>query len=543
MARVARTSGTSRIRSTTTLALVRLTEVLVLVFRKKTAVTGIAFIAILVLLGGLAPVLTPYSPAIRDVVAADFAVPDWAAPPDTPRNIVKTLSGFVIEKRVVSGDVKINVLRIKDGFEIEFTGNGYASLLLVSEEYVAYPYRPAKSLDVRIAFNATYLEGRSEAWYNVDTLAFNKDIIERNEKKVLEVLMPGGRVAKVDIPRGIYSLYDVVTTRVGWIFQYYKGTLRVSAAAVLPNPMRNMLQPYILSIQDPELRERAKQHFGEVNAARDLLLERNTRLYIAVNVTYYCDPMNFMMRCQNGYFRVSYAPVRVFIKGDAFGVLGTTAYGNDVWTQFVYGARTAVVLGVAVATVTTMVALVFGLVAGYRAGTYADHSITLLTDVIYFVPVIPLVMVVGLVFGRSLWNIYAVLIATAWPGGARIIRQWTMTLKNSLYVEAAKALGASEWRIMIRHIAPQLVPYLVYRIVMSVPGVVFFEAAIQLLGFGDPEAATWGRMINEAYYQGALLMNAWWWIIPPIAGLIMLAAGFVLFGMALDEIVNPRLRR
>ncbi|MEM4692831.1 MAG: ABC transporter permease subunit, partial [Sulfolobales archaeon] len=116
-------------------------------------------------------------------------------------------------------------------------------------------------------------------------------------------------------------------------------------------------------------------------------------------------------------------------------------------------------------------------------------------------------------------------------------------LRSSLYVESAKALGASEWRIMIKHIAPQLVPYLVYRIVMAVPGVVFFEAGIQLLGFGDPEAPTWGRMINEAYYQGAFLMNAWWWIIPPIAGLIMLAAGFVLFGMALDEIVNPRLRR
>ncbi|MCX8185232.1 MAG: ABC transporter permease [Sulfolobales archaeon] len=540
---MARTAGASRIKSSTTLGLARLVEIAVLVFRKKSAAAGITLIVVLVLLGGLAPLLTPYSPVLRDVVAADFAIPDWAALPDTPRNIVETLRNFEIKSRVIKGDVEINVVRAEEGFEIEFTGSGYASLLLVSKEYITYPYRPAKSLDTRIAFNVTYLEGRSEAWYNVDTLILNRELLERDEKRVLEVVMPGGRVTKVEIPRGVYSLYDIVTTRIGWIYQYYKGTIRVSAAAVLPNPMRNMLQPYILSIQDVELRERAKQHFGEVNAARDLVLEKNTRLYIAVNITYYCDPMDFLMRCKDGSLKISYAPVRVFIKGDAFGVLGTTAYGNDVWTQFIYGARSAVVLGVAVATVTTLVALVFGLVAGYRAGTHTDHSITLLTDIIYFIPVIPLVMIVGLVFGRTLWNIYAVLIATAWPGGARIIRQWTMTLRSSLYVEAAKALGASEWRIMIKHIAPQLVPYLVYRIVMSVPGVVFFEAAIQLLGFGDPEAATWGRMINEAYYQGALLMNAWWWIVPPIAGLIMLAAGFVLFGMALDEIVNPRLRR
>ncbi|MEM0284579.1 MAG: ABC transporter permease [Sulfolobales archaeon] len=543
MVKVARAASTARVRSGVTLGLTRLAEIAVLVFRKKTAVVGISLILILAVLGGLAPILTPYSPVMREVVAADFAVPEWVASPEIARNIVKVFDTFKVENRVIQGNVKVNVLRTSGGFEVVFEGSGYASLLIVTEDYLEYPYKPAKSIDVRIAFNTTYLEGKSEAWYNVDTVIVNKDLVERGEKRALRVTLPDGRVTEFEVPRGIYSLYDVVTTRVGWIYDYFKGALRVSAPAVLPNPMRNMLQPYILSIKDPVVRDRVSQAFGEVNAARELLLERGTKIYLAVNVTYYCDPMNFMMRCENGGLRVSYAPIRLFIKGEAFGVLGTTAYGNDVWTQFIYGARSAVVLGLAVATVTTLVALVFGLVAGYRAGTYTDHSITLLTDIIYFIPVIPLVMVVGLVFGRTLWNIYAVLIATAWPGGARIIRQWTMTLRSSLYVESAKALGASEWRIMIKHIAPQLVPYLVYRIVMAVPGVVFFEAGIQLLGFGDPEAPTWGRMINEAYYQGAFLMNAWWWIIPPIAGLIMLAAGFVLFGMALDEIVNPRLRR
>lgn len=540
---MARPPGTARVRSGLTLGVTRLTEILVLVFRKRAAVVGVSLMILLTMLGGLAPVLTPYSPVMREVVAGDFATPEWVAPPDVPRNLGKTFDRFKVENRVVQGDVTINLLRTSGGFEVVFEGSGYASLLIVSEEFIEYPYRPARSIDVRIAFNATYLEGKGEAWYNVDTLLVNRDLLERNERRNLRATLPDGSTVELEVPRGVYSLYDLVTTRVGWIYDYFKGPLRVSAPAVLPNPMRNMVQPYIRSIRDPITRERLSQLFGEVNAAKELLLERGTRIYVAINVTYYCDPASFMMRCQNGALRVSYAPVRVFIKGDAFGILGTTAYGNDVWSQFLYGARSAVVLGLAVATVTTLVALVFGLVAGYRAGTYTDHSITLLTDIIYFIPVVPLVMVVGLVFGRTLWNIYAVLIATAWPGGARIIRQWTMTLRSSLYVEAAKALGASEWRIMIKHIAPQLVPYLVYRIVMAVPGVVFFEAGIQLLGFGDPEAATWGRMINEAYYQGAFLMNAWWWIIPPIAGLVMLAAGFVLFGMALDEIVNPRLRR
>lgn len=518
-------------------------EVLVLVLRKKSAVIGISLIALLTIIGGLAPILTPYSPAMRDVVAADFAIPDWAAPPDVARNVVKTLAAFRIADRKVEGNVKIEILRMGEGFEIVFEGSGYANLLLVSEDYIEYTYRPARSMDVRLAFNTTYLENRGEAWYNINTMIVNKDLLDRGEKMVLNVTTSGGKVEVVEIPKGIYSLYDVVTARVGWIFDYFKGQLIVLAPIVLPNPIRNAVQPYILSIKDPELRTKASEIFSRVNAAEELILEKGTRLHVAVNVTYYCNPTDLMMSCRNGALRVSYAPVRVFIKGDAFGVLGTTAYGNDVWTQFIYGARSAVILGLSVAAVTTLVALLFGLVAGYRAGTYTDHSITFLIDVLYFVPAIPLVMTVGLVFGRTLWNIYAVLIALSWQGGARIIRQWTMTLRSSLYVEAAKALGASEWRILMRHIAPQLVPYLVYRIVMFVPAVVFFEAGIQLLGFGDPEAATWGRMINEAYYQGAFLMNAWWWIVPPIAGLIMLAAGFVLLGMALDEIVNPRLRR
>jgi len=540
---MARSSVSSRARSGTTVALTRIADVLLIVFRKKTAVVGISLIAILAVLGGLAPVLTPYSPSTREVVAGDFAAPDWAAPPDVPRNIIKTFSSFKVEKQSTSGDVKVKLIRTSEGFEVLFEGSGYASLLLVSEDYIEYPYKPARSIDVRLSFESKYVEGKDQAWYNVETLMLNRDLLEKGEKLTFNISLPENRTILFEVPRGIYSLYDVVTTRIGWIYDYYKGELSLPISLVLPNPVRNMVQEYVRSIKDVAVREKVADAVSKVNAAKEILLEKGTKLYVAVNVTYYCNPMNFMMRCSGGALRVSYSPVRVFIKGDAHGVLGTTAYGSDVWTQFLYGARSAVVLGLAVASVTTFVALLFGLIAGYRAGTYTDHSITFLTDVIYFIPMIPLVMVVGLVFGRTLWNIYAVLIALAWPGGARIIRQWTMTLRSSLYVEAAKAMGASEWRIMIRHIAPQLVPYIVYRIVMAVPGVVFFEAGIQLLGFGDPEAPTWGRMINEAYYQGAFIMNAWWWIIPPILGLIMLSAGFVLFGMALDEIVNPRLRR
>lgn len=512
------------------------------VLKKKSFIGGVIIIAILAVPGILAQILTPYSPLSREVVAADFAIPEWAAPPDTPRNILKNFTNFdIVEKKVV-GDVTIQASS-GEGFKLKLRGEGRASILLASTDYVHYTYKPAKQAQVEIFFNSLYPSGLGEAWYNVEVILVNEDLLAMGDKYTVEITLPPERKHVLEVPKGIYSLYDLVTTKVAAIYPYHKGPAVVKTLVTLPNLVRNIQQRYITEISDPWIRDAVSQKFSLVNAIRDLILEKDTKIRVLVNVTYYCNPRDFLMHCSNGALELSLEQVKLWIKGEAFGILGTNAAGNDVWTQYIYGSRSAIAVGITVATLANLISLVVGLIAGYRADTAVDHAITFLVDVMNFVPTIPLIIVVGLTFGRNLWTIYTVIVLLSWQGGARIIRQWTMSLRASTFVEAARALGASEWRIMMKHLAPQLLPYLVYRIVTRAPAAVYLEASIQLLGFGDPEAPTWGRMINEAYYRGALLHNAWWWILPPILGLIIFGVGFVLIGMALDEIANPRLKR
>ena len=512
-----------------------------LVLRKKSFVAGLAIIVVLSLLGILAPILTPYSPLMREVVAGDFAVPEWAAPPDVPRNIIKSFADFEVLDKKVSGNVEVSIEG--DGkLTLRIRGEGIASILLASTDYILYPHRPARQAQFDMRFRAVYPEGAGEAWYNVEFIVVNEDLLKRRENYSIKVTLPTGATYVFEIPKGIYSLYDLVTTKVAVVYKYHRGTAR-GTSIVFPNIIRNTQQRYVTSIEDPWVRDAVTNEISLVNALQELILSKDTKVRIWINVTYYCNPGDFLMPCKGGALDVELEEVRVWIKGEAHGVLGTNAEGNDVWTQFLYGSRSAIAVGITVATLANLIALVVGLVAGYRVDTLLDHGITFLIDVMNFIPTIPLIIVVGMTYGRSLWTIYTIIVLLSWQGGARIIRQWVISLRSSTYVEAAKALGASEWRIMMKHLAPQLLPYLVYRIVTRAPAAVYLEASIQLLGFGDPEAPTWGRMINEAFYRGALLHNAWWWILPPILGLIIFGIGFILIGTALDEIANPRLRR
>ncbi len=509
-------------------ALKSLVENAKLVLRKKVAVAGIVIIMFYVILGALADVITQY-PYSETGLAADFAMPEWLAPPDVPRNMRHVFRDFELANITKTGEVQVQFRKLEEGgFELVIRGAGEANVSLIAKDLLYYPYRPAKSM----SFDSWYYTvnvSKEMPWYNVIFTALNVDIIRKGEK--LEI---GDNLT---IPKGIYVFHNEVRTKIFVLRPYLNEPLNRSVSVALPNPILNRIQPYF----DPKTMSGLIEG---VNAAKEILLEKDTRLTVMVNVTYYCNPMDFMLRCSDDAgLKIVVKPVDVFIKGEAFGILGTNYMGADVWSQFVYGARSAVALGLLVSTAIVLLGLIFGLAAGYRIGSLTDHVLTFIIDLVYFVPLLPMVMVAGIVFGRTLFVVYLVLIVLAWPGIARTVRHWTASIRENLYVMAAKAIGASDLWIMIKYIAPQVIPYLVYGIVVGVPGVIAFEAGIQLIGFGDPEAPTWGRMIAEAYWGGGFLNNAWWWFMPPIIGLISISLGFMLIGLALDEIVNPRLRR
>ncbi|RLG86800.1 MAG: hypothetical protein DRO39_02185 [Thermoprotei archaeon] len=504
--------------------LLRIKETILLVLRHRSAIIGLAIVLFYSILGALAPVLTPYDPVMGMDVADAFAVPEWVAAPDTPRNVEGILDNYKIVDKSVVGDVKVLMERLSDGsIAVKVSGVGEANITIVSEDTLYYPYRPARSMLVKYGFKTTKL-GKEMGWYNI---AFAIENIDLRERGAVLVYKRGDR--ELEIPKGLYVVYDEVGFRMYSPFPLVREEKNVSTSIRLPYYVINAKQP----VPMPD----------DVNAVSEILLEKDTRLRAVIYITYSCSSTSAMMRCSDGGIEFLIQPLYVKIYGLAHGILGTNYLGVDVWSQFVYGARIAVVLGLSVALATVLLGIVVGVLAGYRVGTLFDYVATFIIDVIYFTPLLPLIMAVGIVFGRRLDLIFSVFILLSWPGTARLARSWSMALRSDLYIEAAKAVGASDMRIVIKHIVPQLVPLLVYSLVLRVPGVIMTEAAISLIGFGDPHTPSWGKMINEAFYGGAFLQNAWWWIMPPIVGIVTIALGFALLGIALDEIVNPRLRR
>ncbi|MEM2795382.1 MAG: hypothetical protein QXY49_05970, partial [Thermofilaceae archaeon] len=261
-------------------------ETLIIVLKKKCFITGIAIISALLILGALAEVLTPFTPRSVEIVASDFAVPEWAGPPDVPRNIIKNFTEFTVIDKKVNGSVEFSVTSA-ECFKLEIRGEGQADISLVSSDYIFYPYKPARRAQIDIIFNASYLEGAGEAWYNVDVFLFNEDLVERGEKLSIKIELASGEDYKIDIPKGIYSVYDLVTTKMMPIYKYHRGVTISRTRISLPNSIRNMKQRYIIGITDPQIKEATIREFSLVNALRDLILEKNTKIRVLVNITYY----------------------------------------------------------------------------------------------------------------------------------------------------------------------------------------------------------------------------------------------------------------
>jgi peptide/nickel transport system permease protein len=150
---------------------------------------------------------------------------------------------------------------------------------------------------------------------------------------------------------------------------------------------------------------------------------------------------------------------------------------------------------------------------------------------------------VGTFYSRSIWTILGVTIALSiFTGGIKSYRAMFLQVKESTYIEAAKAYGARDSRIIFKYLIPRMIPLLLPGLISSVPSFVFLEASLAVLGIGDPVLPTWGKMINEALGNAALYRGWFYWILEPAVLLMITGLGFAGLGFALDRIFNPRLR-
>jgi peptide/nickel transport system permease protein len=224
----------------------------------------------------------------------------------------------------------------------------------------------------------------------------------------------------------------------------------------------------------------------------------------------------------------------IILGGKVFGLMGTDDLRRDLALGMVLGAPVALFIGLTVSTIAVSLGLIYGVISGYKGGR-ADESLMRVNDVFYALPALPLLIILSITFGRSIFLIAGFLIIFGWVGTAKIIRSLALQIKTFQYVEAAKIMGQSDMRIVFKHIIPQLLPLTFASMAIAVPAAILGEAALSFLGLGDPAIPTWGQMLHEANNANAAARGIWWWIAPPGLMIAITGLAFYLLGNSLDS--------
>ena len=221
--------------------------------------------------------------------------------------------------------------------------------------------------------------------------------------------------------------------------------------------------------------------------------------------------------------------------------LGTDNLGRSVAAQFVWGSRVSLWVGLSATVLTIAIGSTVGVIAGFF-GKWTDAALMRLTDWFLVIPFLPLAIVLASVLSRSLRNVILVIAITTWPGTARLVRSQVLTVKQRLYVDRARALGAGRGHLIRRHVLPNVAPLILANLTLAVPISILTETTLAFLGLGDPTRASWGKTLEEAFNAGAISRNAWWYYLPAGAGIVTVVLAFTLVGRAIEEILDPRLR-
>lgn len=236
------------------------------------------------------------------------------------------------------------------------------------------------------------------------------------------------------------------------------------------------------------------------------------------------------------------ARARVVVGGSVYGLLGTDASGRDLAEGLLFGLPVALLIGLAAATVSTVIGTGLGLLSGYKGGR-VDLLIQRAADVVNNVPLLPLLIFFVFVLGAQLWLILLLLVAFSWPGLTILVRSMVLGLAGSQEVEAARALGASSRHIIWKHVFPHTAPYVFTQLIFFVPAVILAEAGLSFLGLGDPSLPTWGQILEDGFRTGAVFLGYWWWVVTPGLLIVITAMTFMLLALAMEPVVNPRLRK
>ncbi|MFO7679381.1 MAG: ABC transporter permease [Chloroflexota bacterium] len=282
-------------------------------------------------------------------------------------------------------------------------------------------------------------------------------------------------------------------------------------------------------------------------------LERSTGIEgLTAEKGLFADPEKEDLQVLKGKYRLEVAALlfeedsnieTTFVSyGLVHGLAGTDHRRRDLMVALLWGAPIAMAFGLLAALGTTVTTMMIAATGAWYGG-WLDGTIQRITEVNAIIPVLPILIMVGTFYSRSIWLMLGIVILLSIFGlSIKNYRAIFMQVRELPYIDAAQAYGAGNMRIIFRYMVPRVLPLAIPQIVILVPSFVFLEASLAVLGLGDPILPTWGKIIQDANAQGALFIGLYYWILQPAALLMLAGLGFAMVGFSLDRIFNPRLR-
>lgn len=460
--------------------------------RNKLGMIGVAILVVFILIAVFAPFLTPYDPIRDNFIAEPFALPGWyAALPqyqDYPRNEFFQIDPLLDGNNWAAntqGPIQVSASNGRILFDFE----------TLSDSPVTYKAEISHSIQYTWAEPLTFVVQFEESVPLLENTAYKADLAWTTPNGTSYIVWTSGFLTTQPVDKLVVDLDS-------------KG---------IPFPLKA---------------EMGVEWYG--NVAEAIFQEKGT----------YGLSLIYTFQARGGGAskgNASIGPLTVLFPGRIHGVLGTDHLGADLFSQLVYGTRISLIIGVLASLISVAIGLLVGITAGYFGGLVDEGSMRFV-DVLLVLPGLPLLFLFSGLFGRSIWNLIFLIGILSWPGFARVVRAQALQLKTATFVEAARALGASGGRVILRHLVPNVLPLAYATVALAIPGAIITEAALSFLALGDPTTPSWGRMFYSANAFGAFRALAWWWILPPGIAITLLSLSFVFIGHALDEIINPRLR-